>query len=161
MRVLLDASSVINLINGEVLPTILQMTGITYYLGDIAQGECEEPFSPIVAALIKKDLIAKADDSDLPASLFLQLSQKYGLGDGETECLAFGSVEDYIICSDDLKARKTVASLYGKNRLTGSIGLLTIAVEQSFLTSEQAYNAYRKMKRKGGYLPLLKANYFG
>jgi predicted nucleic acid-binding protein len=93
------------------------------------------------------------DDSDLPAASFLDLLDQFGLGAGETECLAFAKIGDHIVCCDDRRARKMIAGELGQKRVIGSLSLLVRAVNCNLLTIEAAFGAYEQMRRFGGFLP--------
>ena len=93
------------------------------------------------------------DDDDLPASLFFQLRNTYGLGPGETECLAFASIGSQVVCCDDRAARSMIATEIGKKRVTGSLGLLIQAVHFGVIELVEAFAKYEKMRLSGGFLP--------
>ncbi|HVA41371.1 MAG TPA: hypothetical protein VNF49_11950, partial [Candidatus Binataceae bacterium] len=78
---------------------------------------------------------------------------RYELGAGETECLAFASVQPLLVCCDDRRARSMITRELGQGRVTGSLGLLVRAVELVALTSDQASAAYELMRKRGGFLP--------
>ena len=99
-------------------------------------------------------------DDELPASLFFDLLERYRLGAGETECLAFAIANNGNVCSDDRKAREMAAHALGPERVLGSARLLRDAVAAELLNVEQAKRAYEKMKAFGGFLPSLPADYF-
>lgn len=159
MRILLDASSFINLTHGQALPIITQLSSVTYHMGPLVEQECL-PYTDILEKLFQTQLFLRVNDDNIPASLFLQLLQQYALGDGETECLALCAANDFIVACDDKKARETTKFLYGKERVIGSIGLLRIAIQDKKMSPEEAFQAYELMRKFGGFLPELTAEYF-
>jgi len=90
----------------------------------------------------------------------LQFAEKYALGDGETECLAFASIRPFDICCDDGRARAAVNAEIGELRLTGSLGLLREAIGVKLLDQEGAFAAYELMKQLGGFLPNMQREFF-
>jgi predicted nucleic acid-binding protein len=154
-----DASSVINLVNGGVFVTCLALTTRAFYIGALVRGECVGCRDSVDLAVDQQRLIP-LDGADLPASLFLELAQKYRLGDGETECLAFASIRPFDICCDDGRARSAVTTEVGPERLTGSLGLLREAMTMNLLDQESAFASYERMKQLGGFLPVLAKEFF-
>jgi predicted nucleic acid-binding protein len=147
-----DASALLNLAHGEVLRTILQIPSLIAHVGPQARHECGS-IAPSLDALIDARQLMVLDDGDLPAASFLRLLDQYGLGAGETECLAFAILGDYIVCCDDRRARMMIASELGQKRVIGSLGLLVQAMHWKVLTLEAAFGAYEQMRRRGGFLP--------
>jgi predicted nucleic acid-binding protein len=147
-----DASAILNLAHGEVLSTILQIPSLIAHMGPQVRRECGR-IAPRLDALIDAGQLILLDDSDLPATSFLELLNHYGLGAGETECLAFAKLGDHIVCCDDRRARLMISGELGQNRVVGSLGLLVRAMHCHLVTSEAAFGAYEKMRRRGGFLP--------
>jgi predicted nucleic acid-binding protein len=156
---ILDASTLINLINGEALDLVLRLEGFRFSVGPIVLAECgshQEQLRELVAA----GLINALDEDAIPATQFLVLSERYGLGYGETECLAFATTTDVVICCDDGAARDAIAELIGSNRLSGSLGLLREAVRQRRVTAKGAFAIYEQMRAKGAFLPEVAEEFF-
>lgn len=101
------------------------------------------------------------DDTEATSTVFLELLERFGLGDGETECLAFSVGADFGVCSDDRKARQICQSVIGKEKVMGSLGLLREAVHLGLVTADEAFQAYIKMKAAGGFLPDINLAFFG
>lgn len=159
MRHILDASTAINLANGDVLDVVLRLDGLTFAIGPIVLKECGT-HQATIGDQISKGLLGLASDEAIPASIFLQFLEKYELGDGETECLVIASLESCVVCCDDAAARRAVANELGRQSVSGSIGLLKEAVKQGALTPSQAVMAYEQMRVKGAFLPDLPSAYF-
>lgn len=160
MRIILDASSYINLIQGQIFSQVSSLAGYSYYMGPLVEKECSDDTN-VLDTLFTKGLITRVDDSDIPASHFLQILQQYSLGEGETECLTLCGVDtNYVMACDDKKARDTAKLLYSSTRLTGSIGLVKACVKQGLISSKDAFATYELMKREGGFLPEIPKNFF-
>ncbi len=93
------------------------------------------------------------NDEALPASLFLSLLERYQLGDGETECLAFASQGDDIVCCDDRRARTMITRELGPGRVTGTLGILVRMIHHGLIANQLALATYEQMRRRGGFLP--------
>jgi predicted nucleic acid-binding protein len=109
-------------------------------------------------ALIDARQLMVLDDGDLPAASFLHLLDQYGLGAGETECLALAKIGNHMVCCDDRRARKIIAGELGQKRVIGSLGLIVRAIYCNLLTIEAAFEAYEQMRRLGGFLPGITVN---
>jgi predicted nucleic acid-binding protein len=146
-----DASAMLNLVHGDVLSTVLQIPSLIARGGPQVRRECGS-IAPRLDFLIDTGQLILLDDGDLPAASFLALLDRYGLGEGETECLAFAKLGDHIVCCDDRRARMMIASELGQKRVIGSLGLLVQAMHWNVLTLEAAFGAYEQMRRRGGFL---------
>lgn len=129
-------------------------------MGPIVYDECTRQACPELDKEIRDGKISMLDPSALSVSLFEDLLKKYGLGDGETECIAYGKTFEYAICTDDKTARSAAINECGQNRVTGSIGLLKVCSETNRMVCKEAYNSYLMMKNAGGFLPKLDTNFF-
>ena len=161
-HVILDACSAINLSKAGALEVVLNLKGYTFSMGPQAQAECEANYpQPLREALCAGE-IATADDSRIPAATYIELLEKYRLGEGETECITFAKHETgLIVCTDDGAARKASQHALGRDRVCGSLSLLKECVREGLLTSEGAFATYELMKAKGAYLPSIDSNFFG
>lgn len=161
MSYLFDACSLFNLTNGGVLTHALALPASDFLICSAVQKE-----TPTIRESLQ--LLAEAgalhciDDAAISASQFLEIKEKYDLGDGETECIVFAMNNSCTLVFDDLAARKIASKLIGSERVTGSIGILRACVTHSLLTKDEAYNAFITMKSLGGYLPeMTMAEMFG
>jgi predicted nucleic acid-binding protein len=160
LKVIFDASSIINLTKANALGIVLQLRGYTFHVGPQAEGECGAD-EPELNAALAAGSIARADDGDLPANSFADLLSFYDLGDGETECLAFADADvEFVICCDDGAARRAASGRHGQDRVIGSLHLLRECVRQGLMTAEGARLTYELMRNKGGFLPCLADDYF-
>ncbi len=75
-----------------------------------------------------------------------------GLGAGERTCLATASARHGILASDDLYARR-IAAQHGV-RITGSIGLLMMALEAQLVSIDQANTLLTAMIAAGYHSPV-------
>ena len=158
MKTILDASALINLSNGRVLDAALRLPDCTFSAGPQVIAESVDQARDIALAFANG--LARLNDDLLPAALFLSLLEEFGLGLGETECLAFAIHGGYTICIDDRKARECCIQKLGGKFVIGTIGLLKRCVNSCVLTTLEAMTAYELMKSKGGFLPSIVLSYF-
>lgn len=141
---------------------VLDLPGKRWFIGPLVLGECEQD-GAIPAELqraIDHEKIVLLDDSDISGTIFLHFLQVYELGEGETECLAFGEISDFMVCCDDRKARRMIAQELGEHRVTGSLGLMKEAVKTGMLSVAEAMAAYSRMKAAGAFLPNIEPDFF-
>lgn len=152
MSYLFDACALFNLSNGGVLTHALALPASDFLICTAVQRE-----TPTIKETLQ--LFAQAgalhhiDDNAISASQFLEIKEKYNLGDGETECIVFAMNNSCMLVFDDRAARKVASRIIGSKRVTGSIGILCACVSHSLLTKNDAYEAYIAMKNMGGFLP--------
>jgi predicted nucleic acid-binding protein len=158
-KIVIDTCSIFNAINSNSLGIILSLP-YKFFIGPIVYGECTKQPCPKLEAELKGNKIELLDPNLISVALFSSMSNKYKLGDGETECLCYGKTMNLYVCSDDRKARESITSELGSDYLIGTIGLLKISKEQSLITCPQAFTIYQEMKIKGAFLPELKPNFF-
>ncbi|MBN6111408.1 hypothetical protein [Xanthomonas bonasiae] len=160
MIVLLDASTVINLVNGGVFDAVLSIEGVEYQVGSLVRDEVSSAAEVLDLELAKGSLTL-ADDGLVSYSEFLVAKNDMGLGDGETECILIASAIRSQIACDDGRARKAAIKRLGHESLvTGSLGLMQRACSQGLISPEVAYLAYEEMRKLGGYLPQIDINFF-
>jgi predicted nucleic acid-binding protein len=157
--VILDASTLINLANGEVFATVASLPGRSFKVSDVVRQESKTVGLAIQAA-IKRGDIAWVDADLIDAGQYGDALDLWGLGPGETECILAAQMLDCFVACDDGAARKVIKQKSVGVQLTGSIGLLRDAVAAGFLSSAHAFEAYELMKVRGGYLPDLKLDDF-
>jgi predicted nucleic acid-binding protein len=155
---ILDASALINLINGGVLGKVLNLPNRSFAVGPQVLGECAT-HREIIDPFLGQALRVLSDD-ELSASLFFSLLERYELGIGETECLTLADQYDGGVCTDDRKARNMCTSKIGSDRVLGSVRLLREAVSADLLSPEEAIQAYQTMKARGAFLPDVPSDYF-
>lgn len=140
----------------------LGLPGKTWFIGPLVFGECER--DSIIPAELQQAIdaakISLLDDANISGTTFLHFLQVYELGEGETECLAFGEASDFVICCDDRRARRMITQEIGVHRVTGSLGLMQEAVKLGRLSVAEAMAAYHRMKAAGAFLPNLEADFF-
>ncbi|HWZ42987.1 MAG TPA: hypothetical protein VNW97_05900 [Candidatus Saccharimonadales bacterium] len=159
MKIIFDASSIINLLNGDAMDSVLSLPDSSFCIGPLALEECKQQ-RELINALIRQGSIELLDDTNMPASVFSALQRRYDLGVGETECLAFAIDQQLTVSCDDHKARVMVSGRLTSLRVIGSISLLSRCVQQGLLSPEEAETKYRRMKSRGGFLPNLPPGYF-
>jgi predicted nucleic acid-binding protein len=84
---------------------------------------------------------------------FVSLLDRYDLGYGETERIAFCISEGLSFCLDDGRARKSAEGELGASRVVDTLYLLRECVRSSLLTKAEAKLAYQQMKVRGGVPP--------
>jgi predicted nucleic acid-binding protein len=154
MNVVLDACTLINLINGEVLQKIILLPRFIFNVSDnLLDQEILDQAQKLYIEVLLNDGHLKLLESNVTLSEFTNLKNEYDLGDGETECLALCKKNNLHFASDDFKARKCGVKELGEQRVVGSLFFLRESVANQVLTCDEAKNGFALMKSKGGYLP--------
>lgn len=154
MIVVLDASTLINLDNGDVLAKILSLPGKTFQISPEVLRESRTVATAIKAAVERGD-IGWVDDTAIGAEEYEDALDVWELGPGETECILAAKALGCSVACDDGAARKVIEREIGGPRMTGTVGLLREAVAAGLVTADEAFEAYQQMKRMGGFLPKL------
>ena len=154
MIVVVDASTLINLANGEVLSKVLQLPGFFFHVSSVVRRESKTIAEAIDAAVSNGRLVL-VDDSMISVSEFKRAKRELKLDDGETECILAAQALGCVVASDDRAARKCVCDVLGEDRLSGSIRLLRYAIVEGIINGTQAFDAYLLMRERGGFLPVL------
>ncbi len=160
MDIILDASSLINLLNGEVLKAVAEVSGVNLFVQGLVIDECDIQ-EGLVRRAIEDGQMTELTGDELAGNAYINVLTRYGLGAGETECIAYGICLGMSVCSDDKAARNAAICELGNARVTGSIGLLSSAVGSGKITPTDAQSAYSCMVAEGGFLPSLPDEYFG
>lgn len=160
MIIVVDASTLINLANGEVLAIVLGLSNVEFHVSSVVRRESRTVADAIDGAVATKRLTL-VDDTLVSAAEFEATKLQFNLDDGETECIVAARVLDATVACDDAAARRAIREVLGKTRLSGSAHLLRSAVSSGLLATAGAIEAYALMRARGGYLPILAANYFG
>lgn len=154
MIVVLDASTLINLANGEVFATVISLPDHTFQVSAVVLRESRTVARAIRAAVKRGDIELVNDDA-IDAGDFENALADWGLGPGETECILAAKVSGSSVACDDGAARLVIEREIGAERRTGTVGLLREAITAGLITPEAAFEAYKQMKSRGGYLPRL------
>ncbi len=154
MIVVLDASTLINLDNGDVLAEVLSLPSKTFQVSPEVVRESRTVAKGIKAAVELGD-INWVDDTSIDAEEYEEALSIWELGPGETECILAAKALGCLVACDDGAARKVIEREIGVSRMTGTVGLLREAVIAELITAEDAIEAYQQMKRLGGFLPTL------
>jgi predicted nucleic acid-binding protein len=149
---ILDASTLLNLANGEVLSKVLRLPGSEFQVSAVVRDESRTIAQAIDAAVLVGRL-AVVDDRLISVVQFVRAKAEWQLDDGETECILTAVAVGGTVACDDKAARKVITKVLGKQRLSGSIGLLREAVKAGLLTKSEAITAYNLMRQRGGFLP--------
>jgi predicted nucleic acid-binding protein len=152
--VVLDASTLINLDNGDVLTEVLSLPHRTFQISPEVLRESRTVAKAIKAAVERGD-IDWVDDTAIDAQEYEDALAVWELGPGETECILAAKALGCSVACDDGAARKVIEREIGVPRMSGTVGLLREAVVAGLITAEQAFEAYQQMKRLGGFLPKL------
>jgi predicted nucleic acid-binding protein len=152
---ILDASTLLNLANGEVLSKVLRLPGVTFQVSGVVRDE-SRTIAQAIDAAVDAGRLALVDDKLISVSRFLRAKAEWQLDNGETECILAAAAIGCSVACDDKAARKVIAKTLGESRLTGSIGLLREAVRAGLLRQAEAFAAYRLMRERGGFLPAIK-----
>ena len=159
MIVVVDACTLINLANGEVLSKVLQLPGFFFHVSSVVRHESKSIAEAIDIA-VANGRITLLDDTLISVSDFIRAKKELKLDDGETECILAAQALGCVVASDDGAARKLICEILGKERLSGSISLLRHAIADGAIDRKQAFFAYSLMRERGGFLPSLTENDF-
>jgi predicted nucleic acid-binding protein len=151
---ILDASTLLNLANGEVLSKILRLPDVSFQVSGVVRDE-SKTIAQAIDAAVEAGRLALVDDKVISVARFLRAKSEWQLDNGETECILAASAIGGSVACDDKAARKVISKTLGDSRLTGSIGLLREAVRAGLLTQAEAFAAYRLMIERGGFLPAI------
>jgi predicted nucleic acid-binding protein len=160
-RIVVDTCSLLNWVNGGAFDAIVSLPLTMYVVGSLVEAE-STTIAQLLAQHVASGTLVRLRNEDLDAAVFLDLIDTYGLGEGETECLAHAlASDDLIVCSDDRKARAVVAALLGPQRLTGTIGLLLRCFRNGIISADELRRAHQMMTDAGAFLPPLSAGDLG
>ncbi|WP_148649831.1 hypothetical protein [Lysobacter antibioticus] len=159
MNLVLDASTFLNLINGEVLLKVLKLRGFCFFISKEVRRESKSA-AEIISELDGCGFFSEIDDAIIDVALFEARVSLWNLGAGEAESIIAAELLGHSVACDDLAGRRVAAAQLGAQRVTGSVGLLRRAVEQELIAEAEAWEAYRLMRERGGFLPDLAADYF-
>jgi predicted nucleic acid-binding protein len=84
--------------------------------------------------------------------LYLYRNLMLRLGSGEASCLAIAKGRNWLFLTDDLNARKTAIQL--DVRISGTIGVLRIAVEQELISIDEGNRLLHSMIDNGYFSPI-------
>ncbi|WP_437605673.1 hypothetical protein WMF20_31900 [Sorangium sp. So ce834] len=161
MITILDACCAINLYHGGALAHVLELGARVWTIGPRVLEECADDCGDALRDAVTVGRVMVLDDEEISASLYLSILATHGLGDGETECITVASLNaTTCIATDDGRARSIAISLFGKKRVTGSLGLLRECVQAGILQTHEAYAAYVLMIQAGGFLPNVREVFF-
>lgn len=149
---ILDASTLLNLANGEVLSTVLRLPSVKFQVSAVVRDESRTIRDAIDVA-VNAGHLELVDDKLISVARFVRAKAEWNLDNGETECILAASVLGCSVACDDKSARNVITRTLGNQHLTGSIGLLREAVKAGLLTQAEAYAAYQLMRGRGGFLP--------
>ena len=154
MIVILDASTLINLVNGGVLSEVLNLPDHRFLVSGVVRNESRSVAAAVDVA-VSTDKLGLVDDGVISANAFREAKREMQLDDGETECILAAQAMACAIGCDDRAARAFAKRELGEASLTGSIGLLRQAVVAGLITQSFAFASYKLMVARGGYLPTI------
>ncbi len=134
--------------------------GLDLAIGAFVKAECDDYSPPLGMRLTTSGILVARNEPWIVDDV-ATLAQAHRLGLGELECLAY-AIRDpsTIVCCDDYRARRLIASHIGDARVTGSIGLLKRCVDSGVLSVDEAFQCYDRMRENGAYVPNLERQYF-
>ena len=153
MQYVVDASTVINLVNVNALRLLRNLSGHRFWITHAVFAECRVSCGLDLVAEILTDGLSVVEDTSIDAPRFLELLDTHSLGEGETESIVACEGLSWRLCCDDKKARKLGQDLLGADQVTGSIGILRMMVIESLISRETGMSMYKEMKTQGGFLP--------
>ena len=153
-ELIVDASGIINLLNGGVARTCLQNIEPVVDVTPAIERECNGhgdtslAFRGLVDDGLLVQCLAVISATDLAE--FIELND---LGAGESEAiLACEQIGRHVWC-DDGRARTVARERLGIDKVTGTLGILKDLVRIQDLTPELAHSSYQAMIAAGGFLP--------
>lgn len=160
-NIILDACSIINLINGDQIINALNLTGTKFFIGQAVYNELAKVHTQkvIIDTLINEGILIMLD-VDIDVDLLISLYKEYNLGDGETESMVLCKQLGFALCCDDRKARKASNDVIGEKSVMGSLRLMKFAVIEELIVCTDAELSLVKMKLEGGFLPNVGHGYF-
>lgn len=156
----MDTSVLVNCSNGSVLAIVFQLPNRSFIIPPAVVTEFSLGDLTALQQALAAGRATILNESDVPGALYLRLLDEWGLGEGETECVAYASHANIDVSSDDGLARRRASELLGVERVSGTLRLLKEAVEQSLLTKDNAFAAYQRMRDAGGFLPVITIDFF-
>jgi predicted nucleic acid-binding protein len=159
LNVLFDSGSLINLAHGQVLGLLAKTPLYEGYVAPLVLGECKS-IADDLAYLMAMGTLIQLPDLTMGTADFAALLAKHRLGAGETECLVMASTDGYVVSCDDGTARGVLSKSLGVEKVTGTLGLLIMAVQAELLSVSEAFASYQQMRALGGYLPALTGEEF-
>lgn len=160
--IILDACSLINLMNGGQLDAVLALSNVRFIVGEavyLEVAEVQEQKNILDTKVGRGEITIYREE--IPVDLLDENNGKYGLGDGEIECICISRLTGFHVCCDDKNARKAITNEVGDSLLLGSLRLLKKAVNAGQILCKEARNSYLEMMRLGGFLPKnVSADYF-
>ena len=160
MKTVLDTSVLVNCSNGGVLPIVFKLSKRTFVIPPAVAMEFEAGDIAALEEAGKAGRVTILNDADVPGALYLQLLRDWGLGEGETECIALASHAGAAFAADDRLARRRATEHLGTANVSGTLGLLKEAVAESLITKDDAFAAYQQMRAAGGFLPEISIDFF-
>lgn len=158
MQLCADSCCIINLLNGKALEVLVSPDHPIRFQG-LVEEELErhrEELEP----LLRTGAIVLISGDEIFASEVGAIAEKHNIGAGEAECIVIGNKFGMSVATDDGKARTAVLSELGKDRVTGSLGLLRNAVLNGKIDASAAYAIYERMKATGAFLPSVEKSFF-
>lgn len=160
MKTVLDTSVLVNCSNGGVLAILFKLLKRVFVIPPAVATEFEAGDIAALQEAGKAGRVTILNDADVPGALYLRLLRDWGLGEGETESIAFAAHNDAAFACDDRLARRRATELLGADRVSGTLGLLKEAVAESLITRTDAFAAYQQMRAAGGFLPQISIDFF-
>lgn len=153
-NLIVDASGVINLINGGVASESLRSIDPVAEVTPAVERECniQDDTAALFQALLEEGhlqhCLAEISAADLAAFI-----EAHDLGSGESEAiLACEQIGRDLWC-DDRRARNVARDRLGGQRVVGTLGVLLELVRLLDLAPEVAHTSYSAMIAAGGFLP--------
>lgn len=161
MHVVLDACTLINLINGQILKSVSLLPGYKLFIIDnLLEQEILNESQRIYINVLVSTSVITIIESPVTVTEFLSLKEKYDLGAGELECIALCRKQGLHMASDDRKARKCAAAELQTTQVIGSLYFLKALVQEKLVEAIEAKECLALMKKKGAYLPNVDEFYF-
>lgn len=161
MNLVLDACSIIYAINGGVLHLLPQMPGRKFYIGKgLLETEIlKESQRIMIESLVNNGSLSIIED-EIDVSEFTEISDRYNIGYGETECIILAKSLNLHMVTDDKKAGKSGLLELGESKVIDTITLITDLVQYQLINCQEAFAVYGRIISSGSFLPSIQPKHF-
>lgn len=159
MLTCIDSCCLVNVINSGFSHALIGAGNRSFQFQGLVEDEIQR-HEETVHELQQAGLLISLSGRTIFASEVADIVNRHNLGLGEAECIAISAKNGCALASDDRRARTVAISLLGRERVTGSIGLIRDALQSGAVSKIEAESAYRAMIAGGAFLPAYSISLF-
>jgi hypothetical protein len=161
MEIILDACSIINLINGDIIEHVLKLPDFNFYVGeDLLEEELLNSEQKTVIEQLLQSGILNVVDYSVSIAEYNEIRMRFGLGYGETICIAQCRALNFFMLTDDRKAKICAKQELDNSRVFGSLYIIRQLFRAELISCDAALESFVKMRSRGGFLPNMDRSYF-